>query len=109
MTPNDFGTFHLTDLCEQISIKTLLKKVYNRLKRELLLSEIEMAGYEVHLKVTNTGKGGVRYWFSCPQCQRSCGVLYRHPTNTKVGCRTCLNLKYRKSAKKGMIEGNINL
>lgn len=108
MTHNDLGEFSLTDRCGKVCIKTLLHQVRKRLKLELLKSSLEVAGYEVDLILSKTGNGGERYWFACPICKQRCGVLYRHPISLGVGCRGCLRLRYRKSAKKGMIEGLLN-
>jgi len=106
MSVNDLGTF-LTDQCEQIQMKDLLDIVNQRLKLELLKSEIAINGLQVDIRATETGGGGRRYWFICPISGKKCAVLYRHPITDVIGSREALGLKYRKSAKKGMIEEKV--
>jgi hypothetical protein len=62
----------------------------------------------ISLTVSKTRFNGLRYWFSCPMCQRRVGVLYVHPLTSEVGCRHCLKLDYRSRRYKGMIENNLN-
>lgn len=40
---------------------------------------------------------GIRAWFSCPQCGRRSGKLYRHHGQSDFGCRHCFSLTYQSS------------
>lgn len=107
MKPNDFGRIFLVEECQRIEMKTLLQNTKEQLKHTLLQSEVEANGVPSKILTSETGNGGRRYWFSCPECQKRKGVLFVHPLSQRVACRECLRLRYRKQAKKGMVEGNI--
>lgn len=53
--------------------------------------------YQVGPQYTISGlKGGYkRWWWTCPNCGRRCGVLYLPPGAVKFACRSCHNLTYR--------------
>lgn len=104
MKPNDFGKKILTDQCQQIRLSDFVRKARLELKQSLLQSHIEADGFQLLLNRSKTGFGGIRYWFSCPLCQRRTGVMYKHPMSKILGCRRCLRLDYRKHRYKGMIE-----
>jgi hypothetical protein len=104
MPPNDLGKIFLTDECCKIEINSFIKAINKRFKGELLKSELEANGIKINLTKTCTGYGGERFWLLCPMCNKRRGVLYRHPVNQHIACRTCLGLKYRSNTKKGMIE-----
>lgn len=104
MNPNDFGKRFLTDQCQQIKLSDFVRKARLKFKQALLQSTIETEGYSILLNRSKTGFGGTRFWFSCPNCQRRAGVLYRHPVSEIIACRRCLRLDYRKHRYKGMIE-----
>jgi hypothetical protein len=70
-----------------------------------MTSQLKMMGIDVELIAAETRFNGVRFWFKCPLCQRRVGVLFKHPLSQAIGCRLCLNLRYRKQRYKGMIEG----
>lgn len=38
--------------------------------------------------------GGVRWWFSCPGCDRRCAVVYRHRESVRYTCRVCTGACY---------------
>lgn len=63
-----------------------------------------MNGFDVEMTTSNTGFGGKRIWFKCPMCQKRIGIVYQHPINSQIGCRSCLNIDYRKRMHKGMVE-----
>ena len=107
MTSNDFGRIFLTDQCQRIGMKRFLEETKQSLKKTLLEGNIKADDIAVKLTTSPTGNGGLRWWFVCPLCGKRRGILFRHPLTQVLGCRTCLNLKYRKSAKKGMIENHI--
>ena len=46
----------------------------------------------INLESTACHYGGRRYWFACPSCLRSAGVLYADGDNFR--CRKCLDLVY---------------
>ncbi len=106
MTPNNLGKKFIVEECQRITVKDYLQKFRIKLKEEVLSSVMEIARQEVRLDTTNTGFGGIRYWFDCPICSRRVGTLFAHPLNGKVGCRICLGLEYRGRRYKGMIEGS---
>lgn len=47
----------------------------------------------VRLNSTGCNFGGCRYWFCCPSCDKSVGILYFR--NDVFACRDCHNLTYR--------------
>lgn len=53
------------------------------------------AAYELRIRLerTNQPTGGHRWWFSCPSCERRCGVLYV-ASQRFLACRVCLHLNY---------------
>ncbi len=51
--------------------------------------------YRIGLVKTPCHLGGVRYWFSCPQCGRRVGKLYRKPLGEMYFCRICNDLTYQ--------------
>lgn len=108
MINNDLGRIYLTDECESISIDALVFTAKRKLRKTLLLSEIEINNLHVSLTNSTTGNGGERYWFLCPLCNERRGIIFKHPLTKDIGCRQCLGLKYRKNAKKGMIENQFN-
>lgn len=103
MKPSDFGKIILVEECQKISISPFIKRAKDRLKEVLLASEIETSKMRLELTTSMVGFGGKRYWFKCPMCQRRVGVVFIHPIDAEVGCRTCLRLKYRKCRYKGMM------
>lgn len=104
MTRNDLGRNFLTDQCQKIEMKAFLLEAKRAMKESLLKSVIKANGLSIKFCTSKTGNGGERWWFTCPLCEKRCEKLFQHPISEKLGCRKCLNLKYRKSAKKGMVE-----
>jgi hypothetical protein len=53
------------------------------------------APYELRVRLdwTEQPTGGRRWWFSCPACDRRCGVLYVGGARF-LACRLCLHLNY---------------
>jgi len=107
LSPNDFGNKFLVEDCQKVKIKDLLKKCRERFKEVLMNAELEAMGIEIKLATSKTHYNGTRFWFKCPKCGRRVGVLYEHPLNNDIGCRTCLDLDYKKRRYKGMLEENI--
>jgi len=106
MPPNDLGKKYIVEECQRIQIKDYLKSAGRKLKEALLCSELGLNNLSVSLTTSQTGFGGIRYWFSCPSCDRRVGVLFVHPITQAIGCRLCLGLEYRKRRYKGMIENS---
>ena len=48
----------------------------------------------VAVVATTQRLGGVRWWFSCPDCERRCAVLYRPPQSERYTCRICTRADY---------------
>jgi hypothetical protein len=94
----------LVENCRKIEIKYLLKGWQLEFKEGLLKSRLSAQGENIALCTTRTYYNGVRYWFKCPLCAKRAAILYQHPLDLKIGCRTCLKLDYRKRRYKGMIE-----
>lgn len=106
MPRNDLGRFLVED-CKRLSIKDFLASSKEKLKKTLLESEIQISGYYVGLDTTEVSGGGTRYWWKCPMCHERKGILFSHPYLDLVGCRKCLQLRYRKSRFKNMIESHV--
>ena len=113
--PNDYGDCNfssshegegclLVDECEKVRIDTLLRVALFELKKSLIQSQLEAEGFVIGLLTSKAGFGGQRLWFECPKCKKRVGTFYKHPLSGLVACRRCLGLKYRGSAKKGMVE-----
>ena len=104
LAPNDFGKKLLVEDCQKIKIKDLLKDWQSKFKEHLLESSIILQDQKISLCTSKTYYNGLRYWFKCPLCGKRATVLFQQPLDLKVGCRTCLNLDYRKRRYKGMRE-----
>lgn len=104
-TPYDLGTPLVVGTCQRIKIDDLLKQCRHEFKEAMMTSQLKMMGIDVELIAAETRFNGIRFWFKCPQCERRVGVLFKHPINQAIGCRLCLNLRYRKQGYKGMVEG----
>jgi hypothetical protein len=103
MNSNHFGKF-LVEECERIDMKEVLRSAKQKLKKAMINLELEANGLNVTLTTSLTGNGGMRYWFACPITGARCATLFRHPVTGQLGSREAFHLKYKKSAKKGMIE-----
>jgi len=107
MKPNDLGEFSsVAENLVKLSIGDLVRRANRELRLKLIESQTELAGVRVSFATSKTGFGGERLWFSCPICSRRVGIMYQD--RGTVACRHCLNIKYRKSRFKGMIE-NLSL
>ena len=62
--------------------------------------------YAVGVEWTDCNYGGARPWFTCPGCNRRCGILYIANQNI-FQCRKCQNLRY-KSQMEGEFARAIN-
>lgn len=100
--PIDSGKF-LTETVEHIDINKLIKQFKAEAKQSFIRSQINIEGLELKLATSKT-RYGQRLWFSCPNCKKRVGKLYKHPLSKAVACRICNNLDYRCRRFKGMIE-----
>ena len=51
--------------------------------------------YPVRLATSEVYRGGRRYWFICPSCERRVGCLYLAPDGQLFTCRHCNGLSYK--------------
>lgn len=105
INPYDLGKNNLIEYSQKIQIDDIVRRVNKQLKQQILQSQIEVMGLNVNLSFSRTRFNGQRFWFVCPICSRRVGTIYKHPMSNQIGCRTCLNMKYKKQRFKGMIEG----
>lgn len=104
LNPNNLGKY-LVSFCQKIDISDYIRLAKNKLKEAILSSQAEIDGYSsIDMIVAKTGRNGARFWFKCPICGRRAGIIYKHPQNSQIGCRKCLNLEYRSRRYKGMAE-----
>jgi hypothetical protein len=106
MKPNDFGKKYLVEQCQKIRLSDIIGKIAEQVKESVIKAKIEAEGHDILLSRSKTGFGGVRYWFSCPICNKQAGVLYKHPVSQILGCRQCLRLDYRKHRYSKMLENS---
>jgi hypothetical protein len=104
MKPNNLGKVFLVDECRKITMTEYITRAKAQLKEALLSSELSMFDTPIDFTTSTTGFGGTRHWFVCPLCKERKGVLFVHPMNQEIGCRTCLGIEYRTQRYKGMIE-----
>lgn len=104
LSPYDLGNSFVTENCFKINVDELVSNAQKELKRRLLQSQVEALGIDIDFTTSKTKFNGERLWFVCPNCKRRVGVLYKYPIEEVVGCRSCLNLYYRKQRFKGMVE-----
>lgn len=107
ISPYNSGDFQMADNAMRINIDELVNCVKKELKIRLLQAKIEALGIEVSLTTSKTRFNGDRFWFLCPICQIKVGTLYKHPLQSILGCRNCLELKYKSQRYKGMIESGV--
>lgn len=107
MNPSDFGKKLLVEQCQKIRLSDFVGKTREQLKEYILKAYVEAEGYKISLNSSKTGFGGIRFWFSCPICNKRVGVLYKHPLSQILGCRQCLKLDYRKHRYSKMLENSV--
>ncbi len=59
--------------------------------------------YFVDLESTPCYFGSKRWWFTCPECDRRCRILYLVGGSRYFVCRICRNLTYRSQQEKKSI------
>lgn len=99
INPNDLG--RIVENTQGIRIDDLVNKAKEQYKRELIKSTFNINGLDIQLTTSKTRFGGNRIWFICPICKKRKGIMYIDPV---LGCRLCLNIKYRMQRYKGMTE-----
>lgn len=52
--------------------------------------------YQIELQTTNCNSGGIRYWFTCPECSKRVCVLYRGEI---FKCSSCHGLVHKNRNK----------
>jgi hypothetical protein len=80
--------------------------------------------FQVSITTTRVHRGGLRYWFMCPECGRRAKKLYPvhrvwpgHSESYGFGCRVCLELAYecqyvkpsRFEWERGLVSGLLSL
>lgn len=98
--PNDLGK--IVENVQSVKIDDLVRKAREEFKLQFIKSSLNLSGVNIQLTTSKTRFGGSRIWFICPICRKKRGVIYRDLSF--LGCRICLNLKYRKQRYKGMME-----
>lgn len=67
LSPNDY---------RKIYINKYVKTAKEALVKFLVNSDITANGVGIDIATSKTTYGGHRLWFSCPKCNRRCGILY---------------------------------
>lgn len=106
INPYDLGE-NIVELTEKINVNDLVRQAQKEFKIRFLQAQIEALGIEVQLATSKTRFNGDRLWLICPFCNKRVGTLYKHPSKDLVGCRHCLNMKYKNQRFKGMVESNL--
>lgn len=99
INPYDLGG--IVENTQGVRINDLLDKAKEKYKQEFIKSTFSLNGFDIQLTTSKTRFGGNRIWFICPICKNKKGVMYTDPI---VGCRVCLNLKYKQQRYSKMIE-----
>ena len=74
---------------------------------QVTLDLAERGGIQVvPIEITHPHFGGMRWWFSCPQCARRCKKLYLPPRQWEIACRLCHNLTYTSSQTAHTLSGD---
>ena len=96
LTPYDLGSYLVVENCDRLKVDELVAKSLKELKKRLVQAQIEALGVNINLITSRTRFNGQRIWFQCPHCKKRIGTLYKHPIGGVLGCRVCLNLKYKR-------------
>ncbi len=106
MNPNDLGNISpVSENCQRININSLVRLVRGDIVRVIVSSLTNISNQQIELVTSETGFGGKRLWFRCPNCLARVGVLYQ--LNKALQCRKCHYVKYKKQRFKGMLESLI--
>ena len=72
---NDYGKILTLESLRKVKIDALVSQARQESKR-LYLESLDLdSGRRIDLVTSSTRYGGLRYWFSCPKCQKRVGVL----------------------------------
>lgn len=104
---NDYGEKYLVEDCKKIRIDEVVKKSKKQILESILHGFIELDGVSLGVTSHTLHHGGRRLFFECIICKLPCGIIYKHPVTSQIGCRQCLQLDYRSRRYKGMIENNL--
>ena len=107
LTHNNYGKKYLVEDCPSIRIDKVVNDSKKLVLRSLVVGFAEIDGVKVRIRTSKLHHGGNRLWFECPMCKQKKGVIYRHPVDSNIGCRKCLNLDYKSHKCKGMIETEV--
>lgn len=103
--PIDSGRF-LVETSEQININDIIRQFYLQAKESFIKSQTKIDGLELVLTTSKT-RYGLRFWFTCPNCNKRVEKLYKHPLTGAIACRACNNLVYKSQKFKGMLEQKV--
>lgn len=103
INPYDLGE-NIVEHTQKISINNLVRQAQKELKIGLIQAQIEALGIEIKLTTSKTRFNGERFWLICSFCNKRVGILYKHPLQERIGCRTCLRLYYKKQRFNRMME-----
>lgn len=103
----DLGENLLVDQCLRFSIDDLLQKAKKSYIEYQVNQQIQALNHTLSVTYSKTRYNGYRAWFLCPQCNERRRDLYKHPLREAIGCRSCLNIKYRSQRYRGMIENSL--
>ena len=78
------GNIYITTEVEQIRVTY----AYHDKNKQL-----QSQDYPIKLQTTNMARGGIRYWLTCPACERRMTLLYFG--GQYFACRICYRLNYR--------------
>lgn len=88
-------TKHTLSNYPQLSIKDYYKKLEGNQTHSLTMSyqyKCKAYRYDIELLKTRCNYGGYRYWWACPHCSKSVGVLYGAGLYV---CRHCIGANYQ--------------
>jgi hypothetical protein len=105
MPRNDYGRFSLHEFTSSLNVDDVIKALRTQFEQSLETNPVNIGDIQVTLSKSITGFGGHRYWFVCPSCSSRVARLYIEAP--VVACRHCLQVKYRSSRYKGMLEDEI--
>ena len=87
LNPYNLGKKFLVEDCQKICVNSYVKKATQKVKKQLLVCELEIQGIQVSLTTSDTKFKGIRYWFTCPNCKKRVGIIFFHPILKKLGCK----------------------
>lgn len=61
--------------------------------------------YPVQVASVPMPRGGLRWFFLCPECGKKASKLYKKPREARFSCRTCLGLTYESCQESHLFDG----